>query len=101
MNTNNTPGFSRFCATCKHRKRDMPWGFIFVPLIGWGVLLLWWLSGDSMRYAKCRIASIIIDNDYDCVTGKNMSKQHTLHCITARSFYGPCGPQGRNWEPKP
>lgn len=87
----------KICRNCRHCKPDYLWGMLFIPIIGWVVFIVSYLTQHPVKYSSC-LRGPYDDNGYDLITGKEHSDYY--YCSTMRRYGGLCGVDGKLWESK-
>ena len=89
----------KFCVNCKHFRPDYVWWLLFIPVIGWVVFAIFFLTKSHIEFGKCSAAP------------KRYSGKAYLSDSMVNGFYyasvermgiseNDCGPTGNKYEEK-
>jgi hypothetical protein len=90
---------TKLCKDCVHCHGAADYGLLWLPIIGWLVLLVQIISEYSIRFATCTLEHNAPDSSEQFVTGRVNFEMREKFCTVCRQ-YGECGPEGKNWERK-
>ena len=84
----------KHCINCKHFRKDYKFGGLWVPIIGWFIFFLDFITKRHILYGKCAIA---FSNNNSRVFSKF---KDGLYYASRERNYGNCGPEGNKYEQK-
>ena len=83
----------KYCTNCKHFRKDYALGFLWIPIVGWIVVFLNFVTKSHILYGKCGAAP----KNGDALLSPGFKEE--LYYASVERRFG-CGPEAKNYEEK-